>query len=325
MQKYRSIQVLRAVAACSVLVSHTYEPVRHAAYGAAGVDLFFVISGFIMANVAGGRTASQFALDRFSRIYPMWWIAAVPWLFFVPRELFYNLSTLTLWPIWAGDYFVPAPRVGWTLCLELLFYLGVTLAVATRPIVPLIAYALFLLGALALSTPLLEFVGSPMALEFLMGVAIARLPRRKMFGLLIPLGLALLSLTPTELGDLGSSIHADWALRRAFEWGCPAAMVLWGGVSLEPWFKGRFFNLPVRIGDASYSIYLFHPLISYGFDLFWPVRLALGLGVGFAMYVLVEKRIMRLRKSWPLRRRLHWKANSTSAPPLHLTSDATAR
>lgn len=52
LQKYRSIQALRALAACSVLVSHTYEPVRGAAYGAAGVDLFFVISGFIMASVA---------------------------------------------------------------------------------------------------------------------------------------------------------------------------------------------------------------------------------------------------------------------------------
>ena len=295
LHKYRSIQVLRAVAACSVLVSHTYEPVRHAAYGAAGVDLFFVISGFIMANVAGGRSAGQFALDRFSRIYPMWWLAALPWLFFVPRDLFYNLSTLTLWPIWAGDYFVPAPRVGWTLCLELLFYMGVALAIATRPVVPLIFYALFLLGALTISTPLLEFVGSPMGLEFLMGVAIARLPRRRMFGLFIPVGLGLLSLTPTELGDLGSSIHADWALRRAIEWGVPAAMVLWGGVSLEAWFQGRAFNLPVRIGDASYSIYLFHPLVSYGFDLFWPLRVVLGLGVGFAMYVLVEKRIMALR------------------------------
>jgi len=56
LQKYRSIQALRALAACSVLVSHTYEPVRGAAYGAAGVDLFFVMSGFIMASVAAHST-----------------------------------------------------------------------------------------------------------------------------------------------------------------------------------------------------------------------------------------------------------------------------
>jgi exopolysaccharide production protein ExoZ len=125
-----------------------------------------------------------------------------------------------------------------------------------------------------------------------------------MFGLFIPVGLALLSLTPTELGDLGSSIHADWALRRAIEWGVPAAMVLWGGVSLEAWFQGRAFNLPVRIGDASYSIYLFHPLVSYGFDLFWPLRVVLGLGVGLAVYLLVEKRVMALRAKPRCERRI---------------------
>lgn len=295
MQKYRSIQALRAVAACSVLVSHSYEPARHAAYGAAGVDLFFVISGFIMANLAPGRTPGQFALDRFSRIYPLWWIAALPWIFLVPRGMLYNLSTLTLWPIWDGGYLVPAPRVGWTLCLELLFYIGVTIAIATRPLIPLAAYALFLLGALTLSSPLLQFVGSPMGIEFLMGVAVARLPKRRIFGLFILFGLAVLPLTSTVLGDLGSSLRPEWALRRALEWGCPAALIVWGAVSLEPLFSRRLFNLPVKIGDASYSIYLFHPMVSYGLDLFWPLRMGLALGVGFAMYVLVEKRIMAMR------------------------------
>ena len=279
-----------------MLVSHTYEPVRQAAYGAAGVDLFFVISGFIMANLATGQTAGQFAWDRFSRIYPLWWIAALPWLFLVPRGTLENLTTLTLWPVWGGDYLVTAPRVGWTLCLEMLFYIGMTVAIASRPWVPLAAYALFLLGALTLSTPLLDFVGSPMAVEFLMGVAVARLPRRRIFGLLIILGLALLSLTPTVLGDLGSSLGPAWALRRAIEWGCPAALVVWGALSLEPLFAHRLFDVPVKIGDASYSIYLFHPIISYGLDLFWPVKMVLALGVGFAMYLLVERRIMAVRK-----------------------------
>jgi exopolysaccharide production protein ExoZ len=310
LEKFRSIQVLRALAACSVLVSHTYEPVRHAAYGAAGVDLFFVISGFIMANLAAGKTAGEFALDRFSRIYPLWWVAALPWLFLVPRGIFENLTTVTLWPVWGGDYLVPAPRVGWTLCLELLFYLGVTFAIATRPIVPLAVYGLFLVGALTLSTPLLSFVGSPMALEFLMGVAVARLPRRKIFGLLIPVGLALLPLSSPLLGDLGSSLGAEWALRRAFEWGGPAALVVWGALSLEPLFARRLFNAPVKVGDASYSIYLFHPIVSYGLDLSWPIRLMLALGVGLAMYFLVERRLMALRKNPTAV--LMWRSKSSS-------------
>jgi len=302
LQKYRSVQALRAVAACSVLVSHTYEPVRQAAYGAAGVDLFFVISGFIMANLAPGRSAGQFALDRAWRIYPLWWMAALPWLLFVDLGPFNTLSTLTLWPVWGGAHYLPALRVGWTLCLEMLFYAGVTLAIATRPSVPLVAYAILFIGALTLSTPLLSFLGSPMALEFLMGVAVARLPKRKMFGLFILVGLTALSFTPTVIGDLGSSLGARWALWRAFEWGIPAALVVWGAVSIERLFERRAFDLPVKIGDASYSIYLFHPLVSYGFDLAWPLKLALAVGVGIAMHVLVEKRLMASAQRWRFRR-----------------------
>jgi len=303
LQKYRSIQALRALAACSVLVSHTYEPVRQAAYGAAGVDLFFVISGFIMASVAPGRTAGQFALDRVARIYPLWWIAALPWLFFVHLGPFNVASTLTLWPIYGDAHFLPVLKVGWTLCLETFFYLGVTAAIATRPSLPLAAYALCMIGALTTSMPLLDFVGSPMALEFLMGVAVARLPRRTIFGLFIPLGLVLLALTPTVLGDLGSSLGAEWALQRSVQWGIPAALIVWGALSLEPLFKHRLFDVPVKIGDASYSIYLFHPLVSYGFELPWPLRLALALGVGIAMYVLVERRLISALKRCKLRRR----------------------
>src|SRR5206468_9508838 len=103
-------------------------------------------------------------------------------------------SSLTLWPIYAGGYYVPVLKVGWTLSFELLFYCGMTLAIATRAAAPLALYALCLAGALPTSSALLHFVGSPMALESLMGVAIARAPRRTAFGLLIPLGVAMLAL-----------------------------------------------------------------------------------------------------------------------------------
>lgn len=292
MQKLRSIQVLRAVAACSVLVSHSYEPARSVAYGAAGVDLFFVISGFIMANLVAEQSAVDFVHNRVLRIYPMWWIAALPWILFVHLSPFNILATVTLWPIYGGTHYLPLLKVGWTLCLEMLFYAGVTLAIATRAWVPLAAYSVFLIGALTTSMPLLHFLGSPMALEFLMGIVVARLPRRMILGLLIPIGIAVLPFTSTVTGDLGSSLGAQWALWRAFEWGVPAALVVWGALSLEPIFDRALFDGPVKIGDASYSIYLFHPLITYGFDLPWAARLALAVGVGIAMYLLVERRIM---------------------------------
>ena len=306
MQKLRSVQVLRAVAACAVVVLHAvpdvHAPVGNAGYGAAGVDLFFVISGFIMANVARGRTAGEFLRDRFWRIYPLWWVAVIPWLFMVPRGPTFVVSSLTLWPIYAGGYYVPVLKVGWTLSFELLFYLGMTLAIATRAAVPMLLYGLFLVAALTTASPLLHFVGSPMALEFLMGVLVANLPRRAALGLLIPAGLALLALTSAAIGDVESSLGPQWALWRAFQWGLPAALIVWGALSLEPWFERRIFDVPVAIGDASYSIYLFHPLVAYGLSYSWPVRLILAAGAGWAMHLLVERRILRARKLWPANR-----------------------
>lgn len=317
MEKLQSIQVLRAAAACGVVVFHTYDPGGNAAYGAVGVDLFFVISGFIMANLAQGTTAAKFAHDRLWRVYPMWWIALVPWLVVLPRDFAALVSSLTLWPIYGGEYVLPSLKVGWTLSLELLFYAGMMLAIATRPWVPLTLYFMFLAGALTMSSEVLQFAGSPLALEFLMGVAVARLPRLPLFGLFIPLGLLLLSTTPTGLADLEWSLESEFALRRAIEWGFPAALIVWGALSIEPLFRHRLFNVPVAIGDASYSIYLFHPLISYGLDLHWPVRMLLAIGVGVAMHVLVERRLMAARKRIAVGR--------PKEPPLREEASAVAR
>jgi exopolysaccharide production protein ExoZ len=298
--------VLRAVAACAVVALHAvpdvHAPVGRAGYGAAGVDLFFVISGFIMANVAQGRTAAEFLRDRFWRIYPLWWVALLPWLFMVPRGSTSVISSLTLWPIYAGGYYLPVLKVGWTLSFELLFYLGMTFAIAARAAVPLALYVLFLIGALTTSSPLLHFIGSPMALEFLMGVAIARLPRRPALGLLIPIGLALFATTAPGIGDVESSLGPQWALSRVIEWGVPAALIFWGTLSLEPLFAHRIFDVPVKIGDASYSIYLFHPLVAYGLSFVWPVRLLLAVGAGWAMHLLVERRILAARLNRPATR-----------------------
>ena len=303
MRKLRSIQVLRAIAACAVVVLHAYPdahtPIGKAGYGAAGVDLFFVISGFIMANVSQGRNSGDFLGDRLWRIYPLWWVAVLPWLFMVPRGGTFILSSLTLWPVYPGGYYVPVLKVGWTLSFELLFYLGMTLAIATRPIVPMATYALFLLGTLTTSSPVLHFVGSPMALEFLLGVLVAKLPKRASLGLLIAVGLALFAFTDPGLGDVESSLGPQWALRRALEWGFPAALIVWGALSLEELFRHRAFDVPVAIGDASYSVYLFHPIVAFGLSFAWPVRLVLAIGAGWAMHMLVERRFMRARHRWP--------------------------
>lgn len=301
MQKFRSIQVLRAVAALAVVVLHAVPepnaPLGRFGYGAFGVDLFFVISGFIMAQIARGRPPRQFVQDRLWRIYPLWWVAVLPWLLMLPRGPVFVASSLTLWPIYPGGYYSPVLLIGWTLSFELLFYAAVTLALSTRAALPLVFYAAMLLGALASSNTLVHFLGSPMGLEFLMGVVVAGLPRRAVFGWFMLLGLGLLSLTPPGTGEMLAIVWGD-AMRRVILWGFPAALIVWGALSVEERFGHRRFDVGISLGNASYSIYLFHPLAAYGVRAAWPLRIAAAVALGCAMHVLVERRIMAVRK-WP--------------------------
>lgn len=303
MQKFRSIQVLRAIAALAVVVLHAVpepnSPLGPFGYGAFGVDLFFVISGFIMAQVAQGRTARDFLRDRLWRIYPLWWVAVLPWLFMLRRGPLFVLSSITLWPIYPGGYYSPVLLVGWTLSFELLFYAAVTLTLTSRIRTPVLVYATLLLLGLTVTSPLVHFLGSPLSLEFLMGVVVARLPRPRLVALCMPLGLVMLSLTSPATGDMLAIVWTD-AMRRTIEWGIPAALIVWGALSAEPAFKKRAFDVPVWLGNASYSLYLFHPLAAYGVSAPWPLRLAAAIALGSAMHVLVERRIMAA-KHWPER------------------------
>lgn len=304
MQKLRSIQVLRGIAALAVVVLHCSQDLRgpagNEAYGAFGVDLFFVISGFIMANVAIGRGPCEFMRDRLWRIYPLWWVLVSPWLFILSASPTVFASSLTLWPVYANGFNVPILQVGWTLSFELLFYVGMTLAIATRAAVPLAIYAACLVAALARSSPLLDFIGNPMTLEFLLGVIVARLPRHRSFGMFIVVGVALFAMTPADIGSAKATLLAlDSALWRAMLWGLPAALIVWGALSLEGLFEHRLFDMPVAIGDASYSIYLFHPLAAYGLGLAWPVRLIAAVIGGAVMHVQVERRIIAARRRYP--------------------------
>ena len=65
--RLRSVQVLRGIAAMAVVAHHAFSGTR---IGAAGVDLFFVISGFIMATCGRDRRPLEFLADRAWRIYP---------------------------------------------------------------------------------------------------------------------------------------------------------------------------------------------------------------------------------------------------------------
>ncbi|NXY98361.1 acyltransferase [Streptomyces sp. BR123] len=99
-----------------------------AAYGWLGVELFFIVSGFVICMSAWGRTTGEFAVSRVSRLFPAYWAAVVftsTVLFVWPEvrgvkafsDVVVNLSMLQ------GGMKVPhIDHAYWTLFVELKFY-----------------------------------------------------------------------------------------------------------------------------------------------------------------------------------------------------------
>jgi peptidoglycan/LPS O-acetylase OafA/YrhL len=104
-------------------------------WGWVGVEIFFVISGFVIANSANGSTPFRFLRSRMERLYPAVWIcatiSALVWLISgaepVRNVVAEYLHTITLWPLGA---WVDAPY--WTIACEIVFYALVFLLLLGR-------------------------------------------------------------------------------------------------------------------------------------------------------------------------------------------------
>lgn len=298
----RSIQILRAVAAISVLTLHATSKNGGAGFaiGAAGVDLFFIISGFIMASASSEVTASEFLRRRVWRIYPLWWVAVIVRLAFVghsdatPARL---LTSFTLWPIW-GEYAIPLPPLGWTLSFEILFYVGLALALRTRPTVPLAIFSFCLVGSAVSTGTVFDFVGSPMIFEFLLGFMIAKVPRLDRWGLpLICVSLILLLNAPVYAENARLlAMNAEFAPLRVMFWGLPCAGLLYGAISIEERLDHRGWIPAVFLGNASYSIYLFHLVPIAMLNLPWWIAVPTSIAFSVTVYAVVEKPLVRLAR-----------------------------
>ncbi len=289
-----NIQILRAVAALAVVLHHTqfqlqiaYGTPHFALVGRAGVDLFFLISGFVMVYTTREtqRTTTQFWMDRAVRIVPLYWLGtSLVIALFLAGLPALDVQELRLGDIVKSYLFIPYLAsygegrpildVGWTLNYEVYFYalFGLTFFVRSQ------AKALLLLGALFVAiwlfvklNPQLPFViahyGSALVFEFLIGGAIALWHHRWISGKPVQrpaLGAALV------LAGLVAVFAAGWKFAaivnqnpelRVAVFGGPAILVLVGALLLEQagyTMKSRFVLL---LGAASYAIYLAHPMV----------------------------------------------------------------
>jgi exopolysaccharide production protein ExoZ len=303
MRRLQSIQILRFIAATMVVVLHATIIRGHSpfAIGSAGVDIFFVISGFIIARMLPTKTAGRFVVDRVTRIYPIYWLLLLPAALLAAATSWpQTLTSITLWPAFGGLRF-PYLVAGWTLSFEMLFYAAATVFLLDRRIGwALVAlYPPAVAAALTLDWSVLRFVGNPIILEFVFGLVIARSTSQhhRLGTASIVVGVVLLFLTAVALSIPPYVFDVSQPPRSIF-WGIPAAMIVWGALQFEGVLKGPLVGALSYGGDASYSIYLTHGLIIWTLRaLFpWPVAVALAICVGIVCYRFIERPLLMLSR-----------------------------
>ena len=344
-RKLDGLQVLRALAASTVVLEHVAfharlgrVPVdcpRWFDLGHLGVDLFFVLSGFIIVHVHGddiGRPerVREYAWRRFARIWPLLAILtsfkllaglAVPGL--VPEDR-YRLGVVATSYLCLPHPDWPVLSVAWTLRHEVLFYacFAVLIAFGRRMAAAMVAaWLVAAVAALAVrGGPLwLEFAGNPLNAHFLFGCAVALWTRRA--------GVEGKRIAPSAwwLIPVAASLAAALLVyARVLDSGLPALGVrLWFGLgcaALVAWLVLREQVAPLRaprwmvaLGDASYSLYLWHGfvvafLLSQWTRLpegarAWPVAwvvatTALAFATSWWLHVLVERPTGRWLDAW---------------------------
>lgn len=271
--KLDSVQVLRALAAVAVVTHH----IRLFGNGAWGVDLFFVISGFIMCFVTEHSGAHFFA-KRVIRVVPLYWAGTlgifclallVPgFLRETQPDLAQLLKSLFFIPYSNGENVFPIMFLGWTLNYEMFFYLlfaaSMAISHAYRAVIcSAVLAALAIVGWLVeFESVVLEFFTESIIVEFAFGMFCYSVYARTadwraragngVRALMVLAGLALIACMP--LMSSQSEI-----IGRPFAWGLLALgafLLVVHGLA-----NRRLPRFAVLVGDASYSLYLFHPYV----------------------------------------------------------------
>ena len=294
------VQVLRGLAALSIAFLHmtqqagafvgrpgepAYDWLKPLPWDA-GVHVFFVISGFVMVWASlplFGRPGAPrlFAARRVARVAPLYWAATA--LFVATAALApgsvsegaptpsYVLASVLFLPWRRPDGLIqPALGLGWTLNFEMLFYaiFAAFVGFRARIAVPCVIGAV---AALACAGWLLQpawtplaFWTNPIVLEFAFGAALAAVATRISASAALRGGLAL-------AGVAGLSVAQHLAIPEGVVYGLPCVAIVAAAV-LGPAcpVRSRPMRFGVRLGDASYALYLSHPFPMRALALIWP-------------------------------------------------------
>lgn len=287
-----SIQYLRGLSALAVALFHTSVNLPGFAwpdflgreFGDAGVDVFFVISGFVMLYVTHGAdlTPRTFLLRRAIRIAPLYWVmnlVVVCLALFLAvgktDEIVFShvLQSMLFLPHFnpASGSIVPLLKPGFTLNYEVYFYLlfAILLLIQSsgRRLAVLTLYgvaASLLFAVTDPRTPMLRVYENPIILEFVAGAWLGYL---YVSGYLARID-ARIGLVAFVLGAVGLPVlHIKYSEFQFLWHGAPAALMVFGALVIEA--RGRLPNSRIMriVGDSSYSIYLVNAAFLSAFNL----------------------------------------------------------
>jgi len=283
-----SLQVYRGLAAVLVVLFHTHMIMpgyfktttlsELISFGYAGVQFFFVLSGYIiykMHSCDAGKPARLpvYLFKRFIRIYPIYWIVTfsfLPFWLLIPsfgesyhREIPALIKSLILFP----QEHAPHVQVGWTLVHEVFFYLSFATIIINRALgfIFLIVWVTIYATTSYLNTPLsfpANFFLSELNLIFLLGIAAASVGTRLAkhvdhTGFLVAFIFGNLLFLAFGLIDVFYLTDSKFSLFYGFS--AFLIVIAAGNSKLESYCKKR--RIILFLGDASYSIYLIHPMV----------------------------------------------------------------
>lgn len=277
-----SLQVLRAVAALGVFFFHYFQALLNDfgvfqrnlfLVGAYGVDIFFVVSGFIICLAGQNESSpSRFFVNRMCRILPLYYVLTIG-LFFVALSLPQLLNSTTADPIHLikSLLFIPFEKsdglvqpllyLGWTLNYEMFFYLVFSFAIFVGSerrifVVVGVLLACVILGVIFKpASVVLQFFSSGIMLNFIWGCLAFLIFQHKpewvskLGHIWLPAALVII-------------LQNFWPLPfdRQFAIGIPAMFLLIGMLNIHCQ-NNKAWKFGTRLGDASYSLYLIHPYI----------------------------------------------------------------
>jgi len=319
-KKLNNLQIIRAFAALNVVLFHSigsskdygYPPELFgflAGWGMNGVDVFFVLSGFIMVHSQWGEdiTPKSFLLNRIYRIVPIYWIATfliIALLIFLPSA--FREATLDISKVLASLFFVSQPifgefpyvAVGWTLEFEALFYVLFACSLFFKNRI----FSFFVL-CVSIAAIVYIFNIKLIIFEFIWGVIAGLLYRNYSINRSFSFAMLLIGVVV-----FFSTIFLNYPLPRFVIWGVPAALIILGaaGIFQLSWRLGIF------LGDASYSIYLIH---LFFIPAFYKFVNALDIGfftndilvvlsfvgatlIGVIFYWVIERPLILKRRKW---------------------------